>query len=212
MVSSDIILQFFNLLNNNNLLYVLIKNDGGKIPYNVEDGKDVDFLIHPSHYNILLNLCLENGYRRLPGESKKYFFLYKLRDDIFICKNDAYFHIYDKLACNSFTNMGLSKIPLDNKVQQYIWSNRIWDTVNSWWKANDVIVLISLIVKSIFDKKCFRKEYIYEIELRSNLLDNSIFTSLCETIFFNYTDKLIFMLKGKKYDKIILDYQHFVQY
>lgn len=41
MVNPKLIKDFFLLLNMNNINYVLIKNDGNKIPYYLEDEKDV---------------------------------------------------------------------------------------------------------------------------------------------------------------------------
>ena len=46
MVDSNLIKDLFLLLNKNNINYVLIKNDGNKIPDYLEDEKDIDFLIH----------------------------------------------------------------------------------------------------------------------------------------------------------------------
>ena len=108
--------------------------------------------------------------------------------------------------------MGLSKIPLDNFIQDYIWKNRVWDENNLWWIADDRIVLLYLIVRSIFDKKIFRKTYIQEIELRNNFTKDYQFLKLCKPVFFKYTDRLIKLIELKKYDEILEDYQHFCDY
>ena len=212
MVNAESIKNFFKMLNDEKIIYVLIKNDGNLIPYSVEDGKDVDILVHPTHYDLFLDTVLKADFERLPGESKKYFFLYKMRSDIYIHKNSAYFHAYDKLSCVSFTNMGLSKIPLDNSIQNYIWKNRVWDEKNSWWIADDKIILLYLIVRSIFDKKKFRESYIKEIELRRKFLNDVDFFYLCEPVFFRYTGRLLHLIEEKKYADILRDYQHFCDY
>ena len=212
MVTPDNINKFFDLLNHNRMKYVLIKNDGNMIPNCVPDGNDIDILIHPSDYDRLIEIASVNGYERLPGESFKYFFLYKLRPDIYLHKEGAFFHAYEKIACTSLTNMGKSKIPLDSAIQQYIWNNRVWNEKCQWWQANEITVLIALIVRAIFDKKKFREIYIAEITKRKDLLDEPKFEELCEYIFFKYTKRLIILLKRKKYDSILLDYQHFHEY
>lgn len=212
MVNAESIKQFFRMLNGRGLTYVLIKNDGGLIPNRVADGNDVDILIHPDHYEKFLDAVRDEGFERLPGESKKYFFLYKMRSDIYLRKDDAFFHAYDRLACVSFTNMGLSKIPLDNEIQQYIWRHRIWDESNGWWINDDVVILLYLIIRSVFDKQRFRPIYIAEIELREDLLDDSEFVRLCRLVFFRYSERLIEMLRARRYDEILLDYQHFCDY
>ena len=77
MVNPKLIKDFFLLLNINNINYVLIKNDGNKIPYYLEDEKDIDFLIHPTEYENLKTILINNGYEKKIGESCRRFFLYQ---------------------------------------------------------------------------------------------------------------------------------------
>lgn len=212
MVNPEHIKAFFRLLNEKKIAYVLPKNDGNLIPDAVEDGKDIDIIVMPEDYEKFLNAMLQADFERLPGESKKYFFLYKLRPDLYLKKDDAFFHAYDKLSCVSLTNMGLSKIPLDDTIQDYLWKNRIWDEKNRWWIANDKITLLFLVVRSVFDKKFFRPIYVQEIETRKNILDSLEFITLCKPIFFKYTSRLIQLLKAGRYDEIPQDYLHFCDY
>ena len=212
MVDAGEIKNFFKMLNENNLTYVLIKNDEDRVPYKVNDGDDVDFLIHPDDYDRLVLLLEKNGYNQLSGESKKYFFLYKMRDDIFVEKNGGFFHIYDKLSCVSFTNMGRSKIPLDQYIQDHIWKNKKWDSANNWWIMDDKVILLYLIVRSIFDKREFRKRYIVEIQKREALLDDSEVLKMMDLVFFKFSPVLVEMLKEHKYEEIHLKYQHFIDY
>lgn len=212
MVEAKLIRDFFELLNNKGVRYVLIKNDRNLIPEFVKDGDDIDILIHPQNYDYFIKLMFENNYIRLPGESHKYFFVYKLKPDIYLEKDGAFFHAYDKLSCVSFTNMGKSKIPLDNFIQDYIWKTCIWDKEKKWWIMEDRVILLYLIIRSVLDKKEFRKKYIEEIKLRSNFLDDIKFKEMCNLVFFKFTDNLIELLKIEKYDEIILKYQHFCDY
>ena len=212
MVDAREIKDFFKILNENKLTYVLIKNDEDRIPYKVNDGDDIDLLIHPDDYNNLIKILELNGYNRLSGEAKKYFFLYKMRDDIFVEKNGVFFHIYDKLSCVSFTNMGRSKIPLDQYIQNLIWKDKRWDCNNNWWIMDDRIILLYLIVRSIFDKKEFRKRYILEIEKREDIFDDDEFIKMVKKVFFKFSTVLIEMLKEHKYEEIHLKYQCFADY
>ena len=212
MVNPENIKDFFRLLNENEITFVLPKNDGNLIPNAVMDEKDIDIIVLPEHYEKFLDTVLKAGFEWLPGESKKYFFLYKLRADIFIRKDDAFFHAYEKLSCVTLTNMGLSKIPLDNAIQNYMWQNRIWDEKNCWWIADDKIILLFLIVRSVFDKKFFRPIYIQEIEARKHLLETADFVALCELVFFKYTNRLIHLIKTGRYEEIRQDYLRFCDY
>ncbi|MGL5571540.1 hypothetical protein [Cetobacterium sp.] len=212
MVSSENIKNFFEWLNNNSIKYVLIKNDEEHIPYRVLDGDDIDILVHPSDYDRYLKLIQENGYKVLSGESSKYYFIYNMRKDIYAEKEDVYIHAYDKLSCVSFTNMGLSKIPLDKKIQEFIWKTKKWDSKNKWWIADDRIILLYLIIRAIFDKKNFRERYIYEIEKRKKIITDLKFRELCNLVFFKFTPTLLELIKNREYDVILKKYRCFKDY
>lgn len=212
MVDPKIIKDFLKLLNKQKLKYVLIKNDGKKLPNNLENGKDIDFLIYPNEYNRLIEIVDINGYKRLIGEACKRYFLYQLKEDIFIKKEDCYFHFYEKLSCNPLTNMGNCKIPLDTIIQEYIWKHRIWDKVNNWWIMDDVSILLYLLIRSIFDKKEFREIYIREIEQRIEYIDSEMFYSLAKAVFFGFTARMIKLVKMKKYERILNEYLSYRSY
>lgn len=212
MVNNKNIKSFFKLLNRSQIEYVLIKNDGQKIPFNISDGDDIDILVHPGDYEKYIKLIKENGHKILSGESSKYYFIYNMRSDIYSQKDDLYSHAYDKLSCVSFTNMGLSKIPLDKEIQSFIWKSKKWDSDNSWWIADDRVILLYLITRSIFDKKKFRRRYIDEIEKRKNFIEDEIFIKLCHLVFFKFTNFLLELIKEKKYDDILKKYRCFIDY
>ena len=212
MVDSNLIKDLFLLLNKNNINYVLIKNDGNKIPDYLEDEKDIDFLIHPSAYEKLKTLLISNGYEKKIGESCKRFFLYQLREDLFFKKNNCYFHFYEALPCNPLTNMGKCKIPLDSIVQNYIWENKKWDTKNNWWIMDNISILLYLIIRSVFDKLYFRPIYIEEIEKRIEYIDSKDFYTLANSVFFKFTNHMIELVKEKKYESILKEYLSYKNY
>ena len=108
--------------------------------------------------------------------------------------------------------MGRSKLPLDNFIQEYIWKNKKWDSINNWWIMNDKVILLYLIIRSVLDKQEFRIKYIQEIEKRSHLLDDDEFLTMCRLVFFNFTDLLIKKIKSFEYNDIVYNYQRFKDY
>jgi hypothetical protein len=212
MVDSKIIMDLFELLNKNNFNYVLIKNDGDLLPNHLESGKDIDFLIHPSEYDRLIKVVTENGYEKRAGESCKRYFLYQLREDIFLRKEDCYFHFYEALSCNPLTNMGKCKMPLETLVQTYIWNNKKWDATNKWWIMDDVSILLYLIVRSVFDKMYFREIYIREIKKRIKYINSEIFYKLADTVFYGFTTRMIELVKLEKYESILNEYLSYRDY
>ncbi|WP_339004880.1 hypothetical protein LDK17_05705 [Fusobacterium polymorphum] len=212
MVNPKLIKDFFLLLNMNNINYVLIKNDGNKIPYYLEDEKDIDFLIHPTEYENLKKILINNGYEKKIGESCRRFFLYQLREDLFFKKENCYFHFYEALSCNPLTNMGKCKIPLDNIIQDYIWKNKKWDKENNWYIMDDISILLYLIIRSIFDKLDFRIIYIEEIEKRIEYIDSKDFYILANSVFFKFTNKMIELVKKREYKNILKEYLSYKNY
>lgn len=212
MVAVEIINDFFELLNTYNLKYVLIKNDDNAIPRSVNSGDDIDLLIHPSEYDRLIEIAKNNGYEKIVGESCKSFFLYQLRDDILLKKEDCYFHFFEALACTPLTNMGRCKMALENEVQKYIWKNRVWDQDSNWWIMDDISILLYLIVRSVFDKKVFREKYIREIEKRIHFINDKSFVMLARTVFWGFTPQMISMVTEKKYDEILNAYLAYSNY
>ena len=212
MVKAEIILDFFRMLNERNLNYVLIKNDDNALPYNLESDNDIDLLIHPSDYENLVYLCVSNGYEKRVGESCKRYFLEQLRDDLLFKKEDCYFHFYEALPCSPLTNMGECKMALERSVQEYIWENKVWDEVNQWWIMDDVSTLLYLIVRSVFDKKDFKKKYIREIKKRRDLLELESFKQLARTVFFGFTPVLIELVKAEEYDSVLAKYLSYTNY
>ena len=212
MVNPKLIKDFFLLLNKNNINYVLIKNDGNKVPYYLEDEKDIDFLIHPTEYEKLKAILTNNGYEKKIGESCRRFFLYQLREDLFFKKENCYFHFYEALSCNPLTNMGKCKIPLDNIIQDYIWKNKRWDKENNWWIMDDISILLYLIIRSIFDKLDFRIIYIEEIEKRIEYIDSKDFYILANSVFFKFTNKMIELVKKREYKNILKEYLSYKNY
>lgn len=212
MVDSKLIQDFFELLNKNNVNYVLIKNDGDKLPYHLESGKDIDFLIHPDEYHRLIDIVTENGYEKKVGESCKRYFLYQLKEDIFLKKEDCYFHFFEALSCNPLTNMGKCKMPLETSVQNYIWKHKKWDEIHDWWIMDDISILLYLIVRSVFDKMQFREIYISEIEKRLHFIDSEDFYDLAKTVFYSFTPRMIELIKLGKYERILNEYLSYRDY
>lgn len=91
MVNKEYITEFFDILNKCNIQYVLIKNDDDRIPESVEDGDDVDILIHPTDYNKFADLMNKEGYIKVHNEFKKYYFIYGLKPDLYLKKTKLIF-------------------------------------------------------------------------------------------------------------------------
>lgn len=110
------------------------------------------------------------------------------------------------------TNMGNCKIPLDKLIQNHIWQNKVWNEEYKWWIMDDITILLFLIIRGVFDKREFKAKYVYEIEKRIEYIDCDKFYDLAYTVFFKFTDKLIMLIKERKYENIIKQYLSFREY
>jgi hypothetical protein len=118
--------------------------------------------------------------------------------------------IYRRLSCKSLTPRVW--IPLDKKIQQSVWDNKIFDKEQNSWRMDDKNLLVYLLARCIFDKRIFSDLYIKEIENHKNLLNDDYVLEALHLVFFNFTPTLMKLLKIDMYKKIINEYISFKEY
>lgn len=211
------ILEFFEALNHSSIDYVLIKNVGNELPEHLEDGKDIDILVRTEHTEKFAKFMENHNFCIIDhpwGRKKGWNFGYQLPEHQFWKKRGIdetlYIDASFKLSCKSL--MPKTWIPLDQCINQDIWRNRVFDDKNSWWIMDDRTIFIYLIVRSIFDKSNFKDVYIEDIEKMLYLLDEDEVINKLKRVFFKYTDRLIELLKEKRYTDIVDDYICYTEY
>lgn len=208
---------FFQMLNDADIQYTLIKNVGNELPSALEDGKDIDILVNENDKSRFESLMVTGGYERVIhplGADNGWNFGYQLPACQFWKKDTTNYNLFIdvnfKLCCKSL--MPKIWIPLDMSINDCIWKNRKFDTKNNWWIMDDDNVFVYLIVRSIFDKRNFKKVYIDEIESQISLLEKAEVKDKLSKVFFKYTPYLVQMIKDSRYDEIIDDYISFAEY
>lgn len=216
-IDYKMIISFFETLNDSKLRYVLVRNTGEELPYRLQDGKDIDLLIHHEDVPAFMKFMKqENFQRKIPpyGKLAGWNLAYQVHDFLFYKKKIStcqfYVDVCQELCCHS--TMKNVWIPLDRKIQEDIWKNRWFDHERGWWCLDEKTAMIAYLTKAIFDKCQFSPEYIESIESRLYLLDDMETREKFELIFFKYTERLIEMLKREEFDKIIIDYYGFKNY
>lgn len=209
--------DFFELMNSSSIEYVLIKNINGELPAHLEDGKDIDILVQEKYKDEFSALMERNEFQKqVPpmGREKGWNFAYQLPEYQFWKKKGIQENLYIdasfKLCCKSLTPK--TWIPLDNCINEDIWERRIYDQENKWWIMDSRTIFIYMIVRSIFDKRNFKSDYIFDIEKNIQYLDDEEVVRKLESVFFKYTNCLIQMLKDRRYEEIFSDYIQFVEY
>ena len=118
-----------------------------------------------------------------------------------------------KIVCRSLDKG--QWIPLDQIFQDSCWDNKIYIKQSSkfeYWSLSNEDEYVSLVVRSVFDKKNFEIGYITRIEELSKLVDYKNIRSKFELIFFNYTDFLMSQLDKQCYELILTNYLKFDNY
>lgn len=216
-IDRDIIVSFFKALNDGGLRYVLIRNTGGELPDGLQNGKDIDILIHHDDIEAFMKLMKqENFQKKIPpfGQLAGWNLSYQMHDFLFYKKKKSLYQFYidvcQELCCHS--TMPNVWIPLDRKIQEDAWEYRWFDAEKGWWCLDERTAFIAYLVKAVFDKQRFNPGYIESIKSRLYLLDDTMTKERLELIFFKYTDRLIAMLKREAFDKIIADYYGYREY
>jgi len=214
-INSIYIKKLFEGLNNSGVVYALIKNVGKELPYNLMSGKDIDIIVHKDSMcqfheymdkigrKIIHPLGKEYGWENLYGLDEFEFWRLNTFDDIYI-------DVTNKLCCHSL--MPKKWIPLDNIIQMDLWKNKIFDINNNWWRMDDDVLFVYLVIRCVFDKKYFSPTYKSEIQNQLKSINEEIVVKYLRVVFFNFTEKLMLMLKNEEYDSIFNSYIKFREY
>lgn len=215
---SSLVIGFFQLLNDHDIEYVLIKNVAGELPDRLCDGKDIDILVNLSDRNKFTELMKTHGFLyRVPplGKDAGYQFGYQLPEYQFWQMRDIkqtfYIDASFKLMCKSLTPKFW--VPLDEeRINRQIWNHKVWDNLLRCWRIDDKILLVYLLARCIFDKKRFSPAYIATLEpLRPLLWDVEVIAML-ETLFYRFTPLLQDFLQQREYGQICHAYLTFQDY
>lgn len=214
-IENNIVHNFFNILNKRDIQYVLIKNIGNELPNKLVKGKDIDIVVFEEDKYDFENIMQRSHFfvQQHPwGKSNGWEFLYGLPEFQFwkLENHDLYIDVSFKLCCKSL--MPQTWIPLHQKIQDRIWQEKEWDEKFNWWNMDNETRFIYYIVRCIFDKQLFNEKYIEKIESSYLKVDMNIVRELLEVIFFQYTERLLYFIKNKKYKEIRKDYITFSGY
>lgn len=207
--------DFFELLKMNNISYVLIKNIGDELPDCLPVGKDIDIIVNESDKNKFMEIMKNHDFHLCNhpvGSYNGYAFLYGLPEfwQFSDAEEKLYIDTTFKLCCKGL--MPKTWIPLDKKIQERIWKERVWDEKNNWWIMDSETRFVYYIARCIFDLKKFSETYTKEIENTVVNVRWETVEELLSFIFYRYTKRLVVLIKNKQYHEIISDYIAFSEY
>ena len=216
-LDNSLIENFFKMLNESGINYVLIKNIGEELPNHLKDGKDIDILVKLEDREAFMKVMLNGGFlKRIHplGKEAGWRFGYQLPEYQFWqlggIEQVFYIDCCFKLMCKSLTPKYW--VPLDRCINNSVWENKVWDAKLNCWKIDDKTLLSYLLARCVFDKRTFSEVYKEDIEKLLCYIDDSDVQTMLETIFYKFTPVITEMLKAGKYDEIVRSYISFKNY
>ena len=212
-VNPKSIIDLFNNLNTSSFEYILIRNINNELPGSLRIGKDIDLLIHYNERSEFINFLKANEFKSIRHPHKHDRFLYGVKNfEFFVNKDKVLLDLNYQLACRSL-NAG-EWIPLDRKVQDSAWKNKVINKIDnfSYYSLGMEDEIVTLVTRSIFDKKEFPKEYRERINELIRLIDVNEVIAKFQLIFFKFTSVLLRMLKERQYKMILNRYLSFSEY
>ena len=207
--------DFFRLLNDNNVKYVLTKNIAEELPAKLPVTKDIDLLVHPTDYERYKQLLKANGFLQIPhphGKECGWRFLYNVHENCkfkhksTLLEVDAYAELCTKsIVMNAW-------LPLDRMLNESVWQSRYYDKENGWWIMDDENQAIYLLARGLFEKHGFNAGYIMEIERRKALLYTTAAKEKLALVFFRFRDIMLEKIRYAAYQDIVPAYMSFVDY
>lgn len=216
LIKSNCVEKIFNLLNEAKIDYILLRNINNELPNALQQKKDIDILVKKKDDNTIKNFFYSNKYIEINHPLRNRNFLYGIDKFKFIYNknNNIIFDLSYQITVSSL-NQELSIVPLDKAIQESAWKNKRLKKINnnfSYWTLSYEDEFVSLISRSIFDKKSFLEGYIKRINKLYDCVSKSDVLEKLNLIYFKFTPYLITLIENNRYNEIIQQYLEFKEY
>ena len=199
------ILNLFEAINNAGIECILIKNICNELPDKLPLDKDIEKKKKKNERKAFRSFIKEQGgiemihpYGALTGYQTLYGINFPI---MYILPSQLMIDVTDTL-CVKCLNIN-AWIPLDKKINSSIWNDKIWNNNLGCWQMDEKNLICYLIARCIFDKHKFSVNYISEIRQRKYLLDDTEVIEKLQSVFFDFTQKLINLIKKEEFDNIL---------
>lgn len=142
------------------------------------------------------------------GEKYGYTFLYQMHPFEMYRDKGYYYEVFYEMPCLSLTPK--TWMPLDKIVQRSLWD--YWREEDGFFYASDEDTYIYFLTRCLFYYRQFHEKYTAFFVSHPNILESKTFINKLHKIVFNYTERLVEILKNRDYENIIKDYYSFTNY
>jgi len=215
MIEENQIIEVFKQLNSSNLDYLLLRNIDQELPGKLKKGKDIDLLVRKSDFNQWLSFFNTLDFKVIQHPLRNDVFLYETDPFIFLLQNKSGIIVdFNFQLCVRSLDKG-QWIPLDEKMQDSAWANKRFEKASDdfgYWTLSHNDEFITLVSRSIFDKKEFQKGYINRINELFPKINIEDVKQKMNLVFFKYTPFLLEQVASQEYDTILSNYLSFKDY
>ncbi|WP_456379213.1 nucleotidyltransferase family protein [Lutibacter sp.] len=205
------IYNFFAIINDAKINYILLRNIDNELPEKLQLNKDIDLLVNEIDADKFQNLLVKNGWKQKKHPLGHFPFLYGIKPFQFYFKNGIHLDICYQLSCRSL-NKG-EWFPLDMVIQEDLWKNKIEIADKPWkYRLTYEDEFVHLITRCVFDKKTFNKGYTDRLEELLVLINKETVYHKFEVIFFKFSKIIFEMIEKKEYENIITNYLQYKNY
>lgn len=212
-INRERILRIFNLLEDNNIPCILLRNINNELPDRFEAKKDIDIMVHPKYKKEFHKFTVNFEWKKTqhPWDfGANFIFLYAMDPFEFYISDGIYLDVCYQLSCRS-TNNG-EWMPIDMMINTSAWDNRIKHAEYGWYELCVEDELVHLITRCVFDKKIFPEGYEERIQYLYDVVNKNEFYKRLEMVFFKFTPRLFEMIKEKDFNEIRREYLTFTNY
>jgi|SaaInlStandDraft_6_1057023.scaffolds.fasta_scaffold75642_2 hypothetical protein len=214
LIKSEELITIFTLLNEGKLNYILMRNINNEIPSNVEIKKDIDILVKYQDKVSFINFFKQNNFQQISHPHKDNIFLYGVNKfEFFVNSANVLFDLNFQIAVRSL-DAG-QWIPLDQSIQESAWKHKRFEQLGEdlgYWTLSYEDEFVSLVARSIFDKKEFQSGYRIRINELVGLIDKEDVVEKLNMVFFKFTPYLLSYIEQNDYENIIKNYLEFKEY
>lgn len=198
--------EFEEYLNREYVQYFIIEGILIEPEYREEIEKKV--VVHPDSFSKVLTY-LDHVSKRIEKLNKeKIETIYSLERPRFFHLSNSKIAICDKLYCKSFYWDVL--LPLDHYLQELLWKSVNYSEENI--RKRTEVEYTSFIVQWIMGRWAIGKKEIEYLDKNMKLLKERETFNCLEKEFFNFTEKLVEMLRNREYESILDEYVQYREY
>ena len=186
------ILNFFEILNNSDIKWILVRNSNNEIPLNHNKSKDIDLLIHEDCKIKIRELFLLNGIKKIIHPLNSATRIYCLEPfEMYITQDKLLIDITYKLSVKSLDKG--QWLPLDQKIQESAFDNsKIFEMMGVSIKILSVEDrVVEMITRAIFNKRIINLSELREVNQLIGECNLEALIERLKLVFFKFTDKLL---------------------